>query len=144
MAAHERSKVHLERTWVQVTMTLGELAAAIDDSDAFTSLVKEEGCSSDGLKQTLLMTKVALGGVQMLLHRFSTSKLKSPDVGVINDAVARIAEARDKAFELSNCSKDSDEPRSGAPPAVPRGPWSGLLSCLVLTPLILHREYQTQ
>lgn len=90
MASRSRLAARLRATWRGSVNLVGELAASVEDGEAFPTLMKEEGCESPLAEQTLRQAQLAVGGMRALLSRFKASGLAQPDLDPLVEAVGRI------------------------------------------------------
>jgi len=102
MANMKRSHRQLRAAWSEGSYLLGELASVIVDTDAFQTFVREQGCKSSYMEQTLKQLDSAVFDMAFLFHRFRASHLPEPDTFALKEATQRIQQA---ASAVNHCTQ---------------------------------------
>jgi len=102
MANMKRSHRQLRDAWREGSYLLGELASVIVDTDAFQTFVREQGCKSSYMEQTLKQLDSAVFDMAFLFHRFRASHLPEPDTFALKEATQRIQKA---ASAVDHCTQ---------------------------------------
>ncbi|CAK8997764.1 unnamed protein product [Durusdinium trenchii] len=92
---HRMTRSHrlLKRTWREATLLMGELSSTLQDTEALKLFVKDQGCDSHLVKETMKQVRSALFGLALLQHRFAAAKLAAPGRVELQQAVRRIEDA---------------------------------------------------
>ncbi|CAJ1443682.1 unnamed protein product [Effrenium voratum] len=101
MAVMRRSHRLLRSTWREAAGLVGELASVLVDSGAFDTFVRNHGCSSSVMEDTLKQVRSAYFGLALLLHRFRAAGLAQPHMDQVHTAARRINEAH--AAAVAHC-----------------------------------------
>jgi len=99
MAVMDRSRRQLRSTWRETSNLIGELVSVVVDGDALATFRRDGGCQSPFIGQTMHQTQTAIGGMNMLLHRFRVSGLGAPDRSALVQAVTRLMQNYAESME---------------------------------------------